>query len=372
MKFFSMFSFCIICLSFVARADTVRSELYTFEVQTVAQGLVHPWSLAFLPGGKMLVSERAGRLRLIDDGKLMKKPIAGLPTIRQHGQGGLMDVVIHPDFQNNQFVYLAYIGKTLRGYGTEVLRAKLTNNELQDVTTIFKATRKSRGGRHFGGRLLFDQDSKLYITLGDRGDRPRSQDLNDHVGSLIRLHDDGSVPEDNPFLKNKNALPEIYSYGHRNIQGIALGPQQKTVWTHEHGPQGGDEINIIKAGANYGWPVITYGANYGTGTKIGEGTHKSGMEQPLYYWTPSIAPSGLVFYSGDEFPKWQNNLLVGSLKFGLLVRLVVENNKIVHEERMLNNEFGRIRDVRQSSDGTIYLLTDEQQGKVLKLQNLSE
>lgn len=371
LRFFSTFfvGFASLC-SFV-QAGTVQSELYEFEVQTVAKGLNRPWSLAFLPGNKMLVSERPGRLRLIENEKLVEQPVAGLPNIRQHGQGGLMDIAVHPDFNINQFIYIAYAGKTLRGYGTEVLRAKLIGRELKDITTIFKALPKSRGGRHFGGRLQFSSDGKLFITLGDRGDRPRSQDLNDHAGSLIRLNDDGSVPNDNPFKDLKDVQPEIYSYGHRNIQGITLDPSKTTIWTHEHGPQGGDEINIIQPGLNYGWPIITYGVNYGIGTKIGEGTHKSGMEQPLYYWTPSIAPSGMTFYSGEKFPNWQNNLFVGSLKFGLLVRLVIENKKVVHEERMLNMEYGRIRDVRQSPDGTLYLLTDEEQGKLLKLNNLS-
>ena len=349
----------------------MQSELYKFEVQTVAQGLSHPWSLAFLPDNKILVSERPGRLRLIENEILIDQPVAGLPNIQQHGQGGLMDIALHPDFNENQFIYLAYTGKTLLGYGTEVLRARLVNRKLSEVKTIFKALPKSRGGRHFGGRLQFSNAGKLFITLGDRGKRPRAQKLNDHTGSLIRLNDDGSVPDDNPFINSKDAQPEIYSYGHRNIQGIALDPSRTTVWTHEHGPQGGDEINIIQAGLNYGWPVITYGVNYGIGTKIGEGTHKPGMQQPLYYWTPSIAPSGMTFYSGEKFPKWKNNLFVGSLKFGLLVRLVIENNKVVHEERMLNGEYGRIRDVRQSPDGTLYLLTDEKQGRVLKLQNIS-
>ncbi len=371
MKFTSFVIIGFAILHAFVQAGTVQSELHEFEVQTVAQELSHPWSLAFLPDNKILVSERPGRLRLIENEKLVKQPIAGLPDIRQHGQGGLMDIAVHPDFKNNRFIYLAYAGKTLRGYSTEVLRAELIDRELKNVTTIFEALPKSRGGRHFGGRLQFSSDGKLFIALGDRGNRSRAQDLNNHTGTLIRLNDDGSVPDDNPFFNVKDAKPEIYSYGHRNIQGITLGPDQTTVWTHEHGPQGGDEINIIQAGLNYGWPVITYGVNYGIGTKIGEGTHKPGMQQPLYYWDPSIAPSGMIFYSGENFPKWQNNLLVGSLKFGLLLRLVIENNKVVHEERMLNGEFGRIRDVRQSPDGTLYLLTDEKQGKVLKLRNIS-
>ena len=372
LKLFNIWWVCLLLLPSSVQAELVQSELYKFEVQTLADDLERPWSLAFLPDNKILVSEKPGRLRLISGGKLVDQPIAGLPSIRQHGQGGLMDIAVHPDFVNNRFIYLAYCGRTLRGYGTEVLRGRLIDRELIEVKTIFKALPKSRGGRHFGGRLLFSEDGKLFITLGDRGDRPRAQNLNDHAGSLIRLNDDGSVPEDNPFIKIQNAQPEIYSYGHRNIQGISLGPQGKVVWTHEHGPQGGDEINIIQAGLNYGWPTITYGVNYGTGTKIGEGTHKAGLEQPLYFWDPSIAPSGMTFYSGKIFPKWQDNLFVGSLKFGLLVRLVIENNKVVHEERMLDKQYGRIRDVRQGPEGTLYLLTDETPGKVLKLHKVAD
>ena len=368
MNFIRSFCLCILFGSPLLQAGVIQSELYDYEVETIANGLVHPWGMAFLPDGDILVTERPGRLRRISNGELLDQAIRGLPDISQRGQGGLLDVVLHPDFQLNQLIFLAYAGKSIRGYGTEVLRAKLVENELKDISIIFKALPKSLGGRHFGGRLLFSQDKKLFVTLGDRGDRPRAQDLTDHAGSLIRIKADGVVPADNPFVQTSNASADIYSYGHRNIQGITRKPGQNIIWTHEHGPQGGDEINIIQAGVNYGWPIITYGVNYGTGTKIGEGTHKKGLRQPLYHWTPSIAPSGMTFYTGQEFPKWQNNLFVGSLKFGLLVRLVIENQEIVHEERMLNHAYGRIRDVRQGPDGSLYLLTDEKQGSVLKLR----
>ena len=371
MRFIKFHFLLFVILSQGLHAGTIESELYKIEVGTLVRGLVHPWSMAFLPNGDMLVTERAGRLRLISEGQLLEEPVTGLPNIRQHGQGGLLDIALHPDFHENRTIYLAYAGKSLRGYGTEVLRAKLVSNKLENPTVIFKALPKSRGGRHFGSRLLFTHDKKLLITLGDRGERPRAQDLNDHAGSLIRINDDGSVPKDNPFLNDVNVRAEVYSYGHRNIQGIAKDSLSNDIWTHEHGPQGGDEINIIHKGANYGWPIITYGVNYGTGTKIGEGTHKKDLEQPLYYWVPSIAPSGMTFYTGDEFPQWKNNLLVGSLKFGLLVRLELKNGRIVHEERLLDRQYGRIRDVRQSPDGTLYLLTDEQQGAVLILRNVS-
>ena len=363
-----------ICLAFSASinfayAQQISSQDYLLKADVIAEGLIHPWSLAFLPSGDMLVTERIGTLRLIKSGKLQETPVSGLPAIKQHGQGGLMDVVLHPEFESNHFVYLAYAGKSEQGLSTEVLRGKLIGNHLDDIETIFVANAKTSGGRHFGGRLLFDREGKLFITLGDRGERDPSQDLSTHTGSLIRIIDDGSIPKDNPFLNVENAQPEIYSYGHRNIQGIALRLDTNIVWTHEHGPQGGDEINIIAAAKNYGWPVITYGVNYVIGTKIGEGTHKEGMEQPLYHWTPSIAPSGMTFYTGEEFPLWKGNLFVGSLKFRLLVRLELKDEQVIHEERMLENKFGRLRDVRQGPDGAIYLLTDDDNGAVLRLSN---
>ncbi|MCU7810182.1 MAG: PQQ-dependent sugar dehydrogenase, partial [Candidatus Thiodiazotropha sp. (ex Notomyrtea botanica)] len=226
--------------------------------------------------------------------------------------------------------------------------------------------------RHFGSRLVFDNDGYLFITLGDRADRPRAQDLADHAGSLIRVNDDGSIPEDNPFFDHQFSKKEIYSYGHRNMQGATLHPDTGRLWIHEHGPQGGDEINIPQAGKNYGWPVITYGVNYGTGTKIGEGTHKTDMEQPIYFWTPSIAPSGMAFYHADRFKNWKGNLFVGSLKFQLLARLELDGERVISEERILKGEIGRIRDVRQGPDGLIYLLTDDDEGKLVRLLPVQE
>jgi glucose/arabinose dehydrogenase len=233
---------------------------------------------------------------------------------------------------------------------------------------LFRAVPKSSGGRHFGSRLTFDADGFLYISLGDRGKRSQAQALSTHPGSIIRLHDDGSIPTDNPFVGNALARPEIYTYGNRNVQGMSLQPVSALVWAHEHGPQGGDEINVIEAGTNYGWPVITYGRNYGIGTKIGEGTHKEGMAQPVHQWTPSIAPSGMAFYVGERFPRWRGNLFVGSLKFGLLVRLALDGRRVVREERLLHGAYGRIRDVRAGPDGFIYLLTDESNGRLLRLE----
>jgi len=251
--------------------------------------------------------------------------------------------------------------------GTAVARGRLEGMRLNDTEVLFRLAPKSSTSHHFGSRLVFDRQGHLFITLGDRGDRPRAQDLADHAGSVIRLNDDGSIPADNPLVGRTDARPEIYSYGHRNIQGASLHPESGRLWTHEHGPQGGDEINLPEAGMNYGWPVITYGVNYGIGTRIGEGTEKPGMAQPLYYWDPSIAPSGMAFYQGDAFPAWQGDLFVGSLKFRLLVRLRIQNGKVVHEERMLKGELGRIRDVRLGPDGLLYLLTDEDDGRLIRL-----
>ncbi len=349
-------------------APVIDSEKQRFTWQLVTSGLSHPWSLAFLPDGQMLVTERNGHLRMIDaEGRLDPQPIAGLPAIRQHGQGGLLDVALHPDFARNHLVYFSFAESGPGGFGTAVARGRLEDHRLSQLEVIYRMQRKTGTRHHFGSRLVFDQQGHLFITQGDRGDRDRAQDLNDHAGSLIRINDDGGVPDDNPFAGRADAKPEIYSYGHRNMQGAALNPRSGKLWIHEHGPQGGDEINIPEAGKNYGWPVITYGVNYGIGTAIGEGTRKPGMEQPIYYWAPSIAPSGMAFYEGDPFPAWRGDLFVGSLKFGLLVRLELDGDKVVHEERLLDGKLGRIRDVRQGPDGLIYLLTDENDGQLIRL-----
>ncbi len=342
----------------------------TVKTVTLASGLEHPWSMAFLPDGSLLITERSGTLRRFAGGRLQDEPITGLPPIAVKGQGGLMDVAIHPDFSDNRWVYLSYAAPGKGGIGTDVGRGRLQGNRLIDWQTLFRLEPKTSARQHFGSRLVFDRHGYLFITLGDRGDRHRAQDLNDHAGSIIRLHDDGRIPQDNPFVGKPGARPEIYSYGHRNLQGAALHPKTGQLWTHEHGPQGGDEINAIVAGANHGWPIITYGKEYGTGFSIGEGTHKAGMLQPLHYWVPSIAPSGMAFYTAEQFHNWQGNLLVGSLKSELLVRLELDGNKIINEHRILQNRLGRIRDVRQGPDGFIYLLTDENNGELIRLEPL--
>jgi len=350
-----------------------KSEQHNFVVTAVVNNLTSPWGMAFLPNGDMLVTERPGRLRLIRNGQLVDQAISGLPEIHEMGQGGLLGIELHPDFENNQMLYLSYAGEKDGNFGTEVLRGRLDGMALKNTDIIFKALPKRRGPAHFGSRLVFAPDGTLFISLGDRGASPAegteqpAQRLDDHLGSLIRINEDGSVPEDNPFVGIDHAMPEVYTLGNRNMQGMALHPETREIWTHEHGPQGGDEINIMHPGKNYGWPVITYGVNYGIGTRIGAGTHKEGMEQPLYKWVPSIAPSGMMFYTGDKFPEWQGDLFVGSLKFALLVRLELAGNEVVAEERLLAGVYGRIRDVVQGPDGYIYLLTDARDGKLLRI-----
>ena len=336
-----------------------ESEEHAFRVVEVASGLDHPWGLAFLPDGRMLVTERAGRLRTVTaEGRLDPEPVAGVPRVHASGQGGLLDVALHPDFPENGWVYLSYAAGRWGRAGTEVARGRLRGHRLEDVEVLFRALPKSGGGRHFGSRLRFAPDGHLFVTLGDRGDRHRAQDPGDHAGSIIRLRDDGSIPPDNPFTGTGGARPEIYTVGNRNVQGLAFHPGTGTLFAHEHGPRGGDEVNVVRPGVNYGWPVISYGREYGSGDPVGEGTHRDGMAQPILQWTPSIAPSGLTVYDGDRFPGWRGNLFVGALRFRLLARLVLDDELAVHEERLLEDRYGRIRDVRTGPDGLLYLLTD--------------
>ena len=362
-----IFSLC--CSAACAAEDIYPSEKHRFTVKTVAEGLEHPWSIAFLPDGRMLVTERPGHLRLVSaEGRLDPRPIQGLPAIAATGQGGLLDIALHPDYPRNGWIYLSYVGKGTGGYGTEVLRAKLDGYALKDVEVLFRMQPKTNPGQHFGSRLAFDRAGFLYITLGDRGEKERAQKLDDHAGSVIRLHDDGRVPRDNPFVGVAGAKPEKFTLGHRSVQGLALHPGSGELWVHEHGPQGGDELNIIRRGQNYGWPVITYGRNYVIGTKIGEGTAKAGMVQPVLHWTPSIGPSGMAFYSGKKFERWQGDLLVGALRDEMLVRLELDGDRVLRQEVLLKQKVGRIRDVRVGPEGLIYLLTDESDGRLLRLE----
>ena len=360
------------CLPTWAQEGTpiFKSEKHAFRVATLVTGLENPWSIAFLPDGRMLVTERAGRLRLVShDFKLNPKPIDGLPEVVPQGQGGLFDVVLHPQYAQNGWIYWAYNAPGPGGWGTALARGKLQDHRMTEVQVLFSMQPKTRSGLHFGGRIVFDQAGLLYLTLGDRGDKDRAQKLGDHAGSVIRLHDDGRVPANNPFVNRAGALAEKWTLGNRNMQGAALHPQTGELWTHEHGPQGGDEVNVMRSGLNYGWPVITYGVNYGLGTKIGEGQAKAGLEQPLRVWVPSIAPSGMAFVSGSQFPQWQGNLLVGALRGQMLVRLTLDGEKVLGEERLLQGR-SRLRDVRVGPDGLVYLLTDEAQGALLRLEPL--
>ena len=353
----------------VSQGQTIKTQEHAVRVVKVVEGLEYPWGLAILPDGRMLVTERPGRLRIVGkDGKLDPQPVAALPAIAAHGQGGLLDVALHPRFPQNGLVYLSYAARGDGGVGTEVARGRLSGYRLENVEVIFRQQPKGSTGRHFGSRLVFDREGYLYITLGDRGEMERAQKADDHAGSVIRLHDDGRVPADNPFVGRPGWKPEKYTLGNRNLQGAALHPRTGALWTHEHGPQGGDEVNVIRPGVNYGWPVITYGVNYGIGTKIGEGTQKAGMAQPLHYWVPSIAPSGMAFYTGDRFAGWRGHLFVGALRDQMLVRLTLDGEKVVSEERMLKNVLGRIRDVRNGPDGYLYLLTDESNGVLARIE----
>lgn len=352
-------------------APIVMSSAKTkFRVDTVAVGLENPWSIAFLPDGRKLITERPGRLRILDkDGKL-SDPVAGVPDVAAVGQGGLLDVALAPDFANSRRIYFSYAEPRGLVNGTAVAHARLADSgkgaKLEDVTVIFRQEPGRGGGFHFGSRLAFAPDGNLFVTLGERNAMQPAQDLSGHLGKVVRIAPDGSVPKDNPFVGKEGVRPEIWSYGHRNPQAAAIHPASGKLWTVEHGARGGDEINIPAAGKNYGWPVISFGRHY-SGAKIGEGPQKEGMEQPVYYWDPSIAPSGMAFYRGDAFPAWKGNLFVGALVQRHLQRLELDGDKVVNEERLLVGFGERIRDVRQAPDGTLWVLTDANNGRVLRL-----
>jgi len=354
-------------LAAAERLGTYTTDKQRFHLVRVTDGLEHPWGLAFLPDGRMLVTERPGRLRIVADGWLVPEPVAGVPEVWDEGQGGLLDVALHPGFAENGLVYLSYSSPDDDDdAATAVARGRLVGDRLEDVEEIYVALPRDDNGRHFGSRLVF-ADGYLFVTAGDRGDSDRAQELDDPAGSIIRLHDDGRVPEDNPFVGTAGARPELYSVGHRNPQGMTLEAATGRIYAIEHGPKGGDELNLIEPGVNYGWPVITHGKSY-MGFKIGEGTRKEGMAQPVHYWVPSISPSGLMIYDADRFPAWQGSFFAGALSGELLVRLEVAGGRVVVEERMLEDLEERFRDVRQGPDGLIYLLTDHPDGMLLRLE----
>ncbi|MGZ8486288.1 MAG: PQQ-dependent sugar dehydrogenase [Candidatus Binatia bacterium] len=335
---------------------------------TVAKGLEHPWALEILPDGRMLVSERPGRLRVIDRNGRVAEPLAGVPTVVARRQGGLLDIARSPSFAQDRLIYFSFAEEGEGGTGTAVARAVLAERALEKVQVIWRQTPKVKGDNHFGSRLVFGRDGNLFITLGDRfAYRDQAQNLATTLGKIVRIQPDGGIPKDNPFVGREGARPEIWSYGHRNVQAATLHPETGQLWTVEHGARGGDELNQPQAGKNYGWPVITYGVDY-SGAKIGEGTSKAGMEQPVFYWDPVIAPSGALLYTGNVFPQWKGNLLIGSLQPGQLVRLEMTAGRVSNEYRYAGELGARIRDVQQAPDGAIYLITDENNGRVLRVE----
>lgn len=345
--------------------EVIESESQAFHVQTVVEGLMIPWSMAFLPDGVALITERRGTLRIVQDGELDPVPLDGVPGVFAEGQGGLLDVMLHPDYENNGWIYLTYADPDEEGAHTALMRAKLDldGHRLVEQEELFSGVPRTNSTRHFGGRMVF-RDGYVFVGTGDRGEMDEAQNLASHNGVVIRLHEDGAIPEDNPFVEDAGALPEIWSYGHRNIQGMTLHTASDVIWSHEHGPRGGDEINIIRRGLNYGWPEITHGVDY-DGTPISDDTEREGMEQPVTYWTPSIAPSGMTFVSGEQYPQWEGNLLVGALAGQELRRVVLEGEDVADQETLLQG-LGRIRDVRMAPDGYIYI-ADESSGMIVRL-----
>jgi glucose/arabinose dehydrogenase len=355
----------VACFVLIAAASLAAAQ--PLRPVTVASGLEHPWGLAFLPDGRMLVTERPGRLRIVERDGRLGEPLAGLPPVAAGGQGGLLDVILDPRFADNGLVYWSFSEPGEGGNSTAVARGKLAGARIDDVQVIFRQQPKFRSSAHFGSRLAFARDGRLFVTLGDRfSRRDDAQTLDNHHGKVVRIEPDGRVPADNPFVKRSGALPEIWSYGHRNLQGAAIHPATGELWTHEHGPQGGDEVNVTEAGRNHGWPVITYGREYVTGMRIGDGTSRADIPEPAKVWVPSIAPSGMAFLTSDRYPGWKGSMFVGALKAQALVRLELDGRKVVREERFELGE--RIRDVRQGPDGWLYVLTDSPQGKLLRLE----
>ncbi|HMP89023.1 MAG TPA: PQQ-dependent sugar dehydrogenase [Kiritimatiellia bacterium] len=341
------------------------SEHVRFNVVQVVENLEHPWAIKFLPDGRGLITERSGRLWIKDGNRLYQ--VTGLPEVRAGGQGGLLDVIAHPDFENNHSIYLSYSAEYGEGVGTRVARAVLKERELHDVSVIFEMSPPGSGPVHFGSRFAFDRDGYLYVTFGERGDRHLSQRLDTHHGKVIRIRDDGSVPEDNPFAGRDQAHPEIYTYGHRNPQGIIYDANTGLIWTHEHGPRGGDTVNILRAGRNYGWPLATHGREY-HGPRIGTiPENLEHVENPIIHWTPSIAPCGFVLVRNSQFPEWEGNMLAGALVQQHIRRLVVEGEQIIHQEILLKDMVGRIRDINVSPDGHIWFVTDARDGGLYRL-----
>ncbi len=336
----------------VNAGDVIETDDHKIRVDRVVEGIQVPWGMAFLPDGRVLITERSGELHLVENGKLSENKVQGTPDVVARSQGGLLDIELHPDYEANGWIYLSYSYKGDNGTGTAIMRAKLEGNRLTNQEVLFRATPQSNRGHHFGSRIVFDDQNYLYFSIGDRGEMNNAQDLSTHSGGVFRLHDDGTAPDDNPFAGRANAKPEFWTYGNRNIQGMAVHPETGEIWAHEHGPRGGDEVNVIEKGNNYGWPEITYGINY-NGTTITEETEKEGMEQPFLYWDPSIAPSGMDFVAGDKYPNWKGDLMVGSLSFQYLHRIDLDGSGLVKQEELLK-DIGRVRSIRMAPDGYLY------------------
>lgn len=362
----------VLSLASTVEAATFKTEKGDISVDIVADGLARPWAIDFLPDKRMIVTERGGRMRIVSPDGKKSAAIKGVPGVDVGGQGGLLDVAVHPDFAQNRLIYWSFSEAGKGGNSTAVARGKLSadGKALEDVKVIFSQKPKLRSNMHFGSRLVFDGKGHLFVTLGERSAakfRGQSQELNSHLGKVVRLMEDGSVPKDNPFVGKAGALPEIWSYGHRNPQAAAINPATGSLWEIEHGPMGGDEINLPEPGKNYGWPLVSYGVNY-DGTPVGTGKSEApGMENPIYQWTPVIAPSGMAFYTGDSLAQWKGNLFVGGLRAGALVRLELDGAKVTHEERLLEEMGMRIRDVAQGPDGALYVVTDASDGQIIRI-----
>lgn len=355
------FLFCAAIISFTACAQkdtSIEDPETTIEYETVVEGLEIPWGMTFLPDGSMIITEKSGEIIHFKDGE--KQQLSGGPEVYNRGQGGLLDIILHPEYEENGWIYMTYSSTEGEGEGgnTAVMRTKLSGTQFTESEVLYKATPNTTKGQHFGSRMVFDRDGYLYFSIGDRGNHDENpQDITRDGGKVYRINDDGSIPQDNPFVGEANAKEAVYSYGHRNPQGMILHPETGEVWVHEHGPQGGDEINVVKKGENYGWPVVTYGENYGGGA-ISEETTNPEMEDPIYYWIPSIAPSGFTYVNSDKYPSLKNNLLIGSLKFQYLEHAILDGKEVTRREKLLE-EIGRVRDVKQAPDGTIYVSVED-------------
>jgi aldose sugar dehydrogenase len=356
----------LICSGLVAACGPAAAHDY--RIETVAEGLEHPWSIAFLPDGRMLVTERAGRLRIIADGRLLDEPVQGVPEAYVRSQAGLFEVLLDPDYPDNGWIYLSLAHGTARANATRVVRGRLAGNDFRDLEVLFTADPPRNTPVHYGGRMTFLADGTLAIGLGDGFDfREAAQRLDSHTGTIVRIHRDGSVPADNPFVGRDDARPEIYSYGHRNVQGLVFDAETGLLWQHEHGPRGGDEVNLIRPGRNYGWPVATFGVDY-SGARITPYTSRPGMEDPLVDWTPSIAPSGMTIYRGGQFPDWQGDLLVTALVAREVRRVMLDGERVTGQEPLFGEIGERLRDIKTAPDGALYILTDSPQGRVLRVQ----